>query len=78
MRPALEELECINDYSKKYHRDTNSGKVDSELINDGELQGYVKHTLDIVGGYLRSLPYFTSAIRSPKSFTTSYLTLSGT
>jgi wobble nucleotide-excising tRNase len=51
MHPALEELESINDYSKKYHHDTNPGKADSEPINDGELQGYVKRTLDIVGGY---------------------------
>jgi wobble nucleotide-excising tRNase len=51
MHPALEELEGINDYSRKYHHDTNPGKADSEPINDGELQGYVKRTLDIVGGY---------------------------
>jgi wobble nucleotide-excising tRNase len=51
MSPALEELESINDYSKKYHHDTNPGKADSEAINDGELQGYVQRTLVIVGGY---------------------------
>jgi wobble nucleotide-excising tRNase len=51
MHPALEELESINDYSKKYHHETNPGKADNELINDGELQGYAKRTLAIVGGY---------------------------
>lgn len=51
MFPALEELGSINDYSKKYHHDTNPGKADGEPINDGELQGYVQQTLTIVGGY---------------------------
>ncbi|GAB2209098.1 AAA family ATPase [Roseibium sp. ROS1] len=51
MHPALEELESINDFSKKYHHDTNPGKADNEPINDGELQGYVQRTLLIVGGY---------------------------
>lgn len=51
MHAALEELESINDFSKKYHHDTNLGKADSEPINDGELQGYVQRTLAIVGGY---------------------------
>lgn len=51
MHPALEELEGINNYSKKYHHDTNPGKADSELINDGELKTYVQHTLAIAGGY---------------------------
>jgi hypothetical protein len=44
-------LAQLNDYSKKYHHDTNPGKADSEPINDGELQGYVQRTLAIVGGY---------------------------
>jgi wobble nucleotide-excising tRNase len=51
MSPALGELEGINDYSKKYHHDTNPGKADGEAINDGELQGFVQRTLAIVGGY---------------------------
>jgi wobble nucleotide-excising tRNase len=51
MSAALAELESINDYSKKYHHDTNPGKADSEQINDGELQAYAKRTLKIVGGY---------------------------
>lgn len=49
--PILSELEAINDYSKKYHHDTNPGRADTEAINDGELQGYVRRTLKIVGGY---------------------------
>jgi hypothetical protein len=51
MHPALDELGSINDYSKKYHHDTNPGKADAEPLNDGELQGYVQRTLAIVGGY---------------------------
>jgi wobble nucleotide-excising tRNase len=51
MSPALTELASINDYSKKYHHDTNPGKADSEPLNDGEVQGYVQRTLVIVGGY---------------------------
>lgn len=51
MCDALEELGAINDYSKKYHHDTNPGKEDSEPLNDGELQGYVQRTLAIAGGY---------------------------
>jgi len=48
---ALDELGAINDYSKKYHHDTNPGKADSEPLNDGELQAYVQRTLAIAGGY---------------------------
>jgi hypothetical protein len=51
MHPALEELESINDFSKKYHHETNPGKADNEPINNGELQGYAKRTLAIAGGY---------------------------
>jgi len=47
----LEELASINDYSKKYHHDTNQAKADTEPIDDGELQSFVKRTLNIVGGY---------------------------
>lgn len=47
----LGELESINDYSKKYHHDTNQAKADTEPIDDGELQGFVKLTLNVVGGY---------------------------
>lgn len=47
----LEDLQSINDYSKKYHHDTNHAKADTELIDDGELQSFAKRTLNIVGGY---------------------------
>ena len=46
----LEDLEDINDYSKKYHHETNPS-ADSEPINDGELRSFVRRTLDVVGGY---------------------------
>lgn len=51
MFPALPELTEINDYSKKYHHETNPGKADNEPLNDGELQSYARRTLDIAGGY---------------------------
>jgi wobble nucleotide-excising tRNase len=51
MHAALEELEGINDYSKKYHHDTNPGKADAEGIDDGELTAFVQRTLAIAGGY---------------------------
>lgn len=47
----LDELQSINDYSKKYHHDTNHAKADTELLDDGELQSFAKRTLTIVGGY---------------------------
>ena len=47
----VEELNAINDFSKKYHHDTNQAKADTEHIDDDELQTYVKRTLEIVGGY---------------------------
>lgn len=51
MFAALEELDGINEYSKKYHHDTNPGKADSEPIDDGELNSFVQRTLAIAGGY---------------------------
>ncbi|QOJ33873.1 MAG: AAA family ATPase [Nitrospira sp.] len=48
---VLEKLQSINDYSKKYHHDSNHAKADTEIIDDGELQSFVKLTLNIVGGY---------------------------
>ncbi len=50
VQPLLEELEDINDYSKKYHHKQNP-LADSESINDGELRGFVKRTLEVVGGF---------------------------
>lgn len=51
MHDALEELAAINDYSKKYHHDTNPGKADTEALDDGELSTFVSRALSIVGGY---------------------------
>jgi len=47
----IDEVTNINDYSKKYHHDQNPGGFDTEPIDDGELQAYVKRTLDVVGGF---------------------------
>ena len=49
-KDILEELDAINDYSKRFHHGTNPN-ADNEIIDDGELQAYVKRTLDIVGGF---------------------------
>jgi len=46
----LEDLEDINDYAKKYHHDKNAG-AESEPVNDGELRGFVRRTLELVGGF---------------------------
>jgi wobble nucleotide-excising tRNase len=46
----LEELEDINDYSKKYHHKQNPG-ADSEPVNNGELTGFVRRALRVVGGF---------------------------
>jgi wobble nucleotide-excising tRNase len=46
----LEELEDLNNYSKRYHHDQNPG-ADSEPIDEGELEAYVKRTLKLVGGF---------------------------
>lgn len=46
----LEKIEEINDFSKKYHHDTNPEKADTEPINDTELCNYAQRTLGIVGG----------------------------
>ena len=45
----LDELDAINNYSKKYHHQQNPS-ADSEPISDDELHGYVKRTLRLVGG----------------------------
>jgi wobble nucleotide-excising tRNase len=47
---VCDELGLINGFSKKYHHDTNPG-ADSEYINDGELNNFVRKTLKIVDGY---------------------------
>jgi len=45
----LDELEAINEYSKKYHHDQNPN-ADSEIISEDELHGFVKRTLRLAGG----------------------------
>jgi len=47
MKPALAELEDLNDYSKRYHHNTNPG-ADHETVDEGELQTYVQRTFDFV------------------------------
>ena len=49
-KEILNELEDINDYSKKYHHNQNAN-AHNEPISDGELQRYTRRTLDIVGGF---------------------------
>lgn len=45
----LTAIESINEFSKKFHHDQNPN-ADSEIINEGELIGYTKRTLALVGG----------------------------
>lgn len=49
-KQCLPDLEAINDFSKRYHHATNPS-ADSEPINDGELQGYAKRTLEFIGSF---------------------------
>ena len=45
----LEELEGINDYSKRFHHEQNPGGADRDPIDDGELRAYVERTLTFIG-----------------------------
>ena len=47
MKPQLNELKDINDFSKKYHHSSNSN-ADYEVIIDAELKSFVDRTLKIV------------------------------
>jgi hypothetical protein len=50
-QPLLNELDDINDYSKKYHHQQNPLGVagaDAEPIDDGELRAFVKRALAFV------------------------------
>lgn len=47
MTDKYEELNSINEYSKKYHHDQNPG-ADLEPINDRELTSFAKRTLEII------------------------------
>jgi len=49
-KDALPELESLNDFSKRYHHATNPN-ADTELIDDGELQGFARRTLTFIGGF---------------------------
>jgi len=46
----LDELDAVNDYSKKYHHNTNPS-YESEPVDDTELLSYVKRALELVGGF---------------------------
>lgn len=48
MKIALEDLEDLNGFSKRYHHNTNRGSADTEQIDDGELRTYVQRALDLV------------------------------
>jgi hypothetical protein len=49
-KAILGELEVINGYSKRYHHDEGAG-VEADPIDDGELQSFIRRTLDVVGGF---------------------------
>jgi wobble nucleotide-excising tRNase len=49
-KAILGELEAINEYSKRYHHDEGA-EVEADPINDGELQSFIRRTLDVVGGF---------------------------
>jgi len=46
----LAEVESINDYSKRYHHNTNASS-ESEPIDSGELETFVRRTLKLVGSF---------------------------
>ncbi len=48
MKPALEELEDVNDFSKRYHHNTNPGAADAEPINETELRAFTDRALKLV------------------------------
>jgi len=47
----LEDLDELNVFCRRYHHGENPNAA-TELVNDTELQGYVKRTLKVVGGLL--------------------------
>ena len=47
--PHCDELENLNVYTRRYHHGENPNAA-TEPINDGELHGYVRRTLDLTGG----------------------------
>ena len=49
LQPVVDDLDDINVYSRRYHH-PETGRLTAELIDDAELQGYVRRTLKLVGG----------------------------
>lgn len=49
-QPILDELDAVNDYSKRYHHNTNPA-YEKEPVDDTELQSYSKRALELVGGF---------------------------
>jgi len=47
--PLLDDLDALNEYTRRYHHGENPNAA-TEPINDTELQGFVKNTLEITGG----------------------------
>lgn len=47
--PLLDDLDALNQYTRRYHHGENPKTAATEPINDGELQGFVKRTLTITG-----------------------------
>ena len=45
----VEDLEELNVYTRRYHHGESPSSAATEPVDDGELQGYVKKTLRIVG-----------------------------
>jgi len=46
----LPKVELINDYSKRYHHNSNAS-AGTELVDENELASFVEKTLDVVGGF---------------------------
>jgi hypothetical protein len=44
----LEDLDFINDFSKRYHHESNT-RADSEPLNEEELRNCVQRTLQFIG-----------------------------
>jgi len=47
--PLVDNLDALNEYTRRYHHGENPN-ASTEPINDTELQGFVKKTLEITGG----------------------------
>lgn len=49
LHPHYENLDEINGYSSRYHHGEDPAVITDDPINDNELKGYVKRTLELVG-----------------------------